>query len=149
LRCLQGPYLGHSIHSTLEFLQDFSSLKRFSFKKQISKPYILEQSDVIVRNFASHSANLQLNFQTKKYNRGVQIPGAMSPGLLNFGRWSKMLATPQYRVCFMSTLGAWEFVGDPKVPKNLCTEVYYRDWGALRPSSFSVDKISTGQSYVK
>jgi hypothetical protein len=67
-------------------LADFSSLKRFSFKKQFSKPYILKQSDVIVRNFASHSANLQLNFQTKKYNRGVQIPGAMSPGLLNFGR---------------------------------------------------------------
>ena len=54
-----------------------------------------------------------------------------------------MLASPQYRVCFMSTLGAWEFMGDSKVSENLCTEVHYRD-SLLRLSSFSVDKIDIG-----
>jgi len=101
-------------------LQIFPRLKKISFKKQFSKSHILEQSSVIVNNFASYSANLQLNFHIKKCNRGVQILGAMSPGPLNFGRWSNTLASPQYSVCFMSTLGAWEFIADSKVPENLC-----------------------------
>ena len=87
----------------------------------------MEQSDVIVSSFASYSVNLQLNRQTKKYNRDAKFPGARSAGLLNFERWSKMLASPQYRVCFMSTLGACEFMGDSKVPENLCTEIYDSD----------------------
>jgi hypothetical protein len=91
-------------HHILNFgiLTDFSSRKKLSFKKQFSISCILKQNTVIFNNFASYSANFQLNFHTKNYNRGVQIPGTMSPGLLNFGRWSKMVASPQYRVCFMS-----------------------------------------------
>ena len=58
-----------------------------------------------------------------------------------------MLVNPQYKVCFVSTLSAWK-LRIPKLPK-MYVQKYINVTGLLRLSSFSVDKIDTGQPYVK